>query len=144
MSDRDTLRVERDLIERADHDLVVDQLLDRVQAAEARLLRLHEGLRKWQSRADRGFDPEETDESVGYWHGVRRVCADLAALLVPPVAPAQRTGEDEVARVEPSVPCAASVGSTASEQSGVVTDAKRTEPEHQNPLDADTWIYRNG
>lgn len=31
----------------------------------------------WQARAEHGFDPEEPEESVDYWRGVRAVCEAL-------------------------------------------------------------------
>ncbi len=36
---------------------------------------------KWEARADRGFNPEESDEIDAYWQGVRAVCAELRAAV---------------------------------------------------------------
>jgi hypothetical protein len=47
----------------------------------ARITQLEQVLYKWQARADRGFDPEETDEQSEFWRGVRNVVEDALADL---------------------------------------------------------------
>jgi hypothetical protein len=40
-------------------------------------------LTKWEQRAERGFNPEESEATDAYWQGVRAVCAELRAIPVP-------------------------------------------------------------
>jgi hypothetical protein len=37
-------------------------------------------LTKWERRAERGFNPEESEATDAYWQGVRAVCAELRAI----------------------------------------------------------------
>lgn len=53
--------------------------------AATRLQQMREVLEKWERRADRGFDPEEEEDTTVYWRGVRAVCKEaLAALAASP------------------------------------------------------------
>jgi hypothetical protein len=57
--------------------------------------RLVTQLQKWAKRADRGFDPEEDEQTSAYWNGVRAVTDELLASQ-PPDEPEAHPREDVI------------------------------------------------
>jgi hypothetical protein len=74
-----------------------------VPATGPSLRALPDVIAKWSNRADRGFNPEESDESYAYWQGVRAVLDDLGRALAAGSAPSvipKADHEDDHTRVD--------------------------------------------
>lgn len=70
--------------EEAAHRLAHQQWLESraTLSAQARQIEaVRAALQKWANRADHGFDPEESDASVEFWRGVRRVTEEALAAV---------------------------------------------------------------
>lgn len=71
---------------------------DEIARLESRLKSLQGALEKWKRRIDRGFDPDEPEETTAFWNGARRVVEELSVLSENPSASAE-IQSDETGKV---------------------------------------------